>query len=184
MKKILQRESPVLREIAKEVDKYEITSPKIQKVLKEMKIALDSQDDGVAIAAPQIGYSLRIFLVSGKVEGIIKKQKGLEEEVETKKYKDLVFINPVIKKISKEKKYVEEGCLSVRYLYGQVLRSKKVTVEAFDENGNKFVKPGTDLVAQIFQHEIDHLDGTLFIDKAKNLEDLPPEKNENKNDKQ
>lgn len=176
MKKILQRESPVLREIAKEVDKKEITSTKIQKILNEMKVALDSQDDGVAIAAPQIGYSLRIFVVSGKVEGIVKKQKGIEEDAELKTYKDIVFINPVIKKISKEKRYVEEGCLSVRYLYGQVLRSKKVTVEAYDEKGNKFVRPGVDLVAQIFQHEIDHLDGTLFIDKAKNLEDIPPEK--------
>lgn len=179
MKKILQRNSAVLREIAKEVPLGDILGPKIQKTLSEMKEALDSQDDGVAIAAPQIGYGLRIFVVSGKVEAIMKKAEDAEavasEETKPKRGKDLVFINPVIKKISKEKKYVEEGCLSVRYLYGQVLRSKKATVEAYDENGKKFMRPGIGLLAQIYQHEIDHLNGTLFIDKAKNIEDLPPE---------
>lgn len=176
MKKILQRDSAVLREIAKEVDLNEIHSLKFKKILQEMKEALDSQDDGVAIAAPQIGYSLRIFMISGRVEGIIKKKS--DEEIENDRklgiYKDLVFINPVIKKISKERHFVEEGCLSVRYLYGQVERSKKATIEAYDEEGKKFVKPGVGLVAQIFQHETDHLNGTLFIDKAINLEDIPP----------
>lgn len=184
MKRILQRESPVLREMAKEVDIKDINSPKFKKILQEMKEALDSQDDGVAIAAPQIGYSLRIFMVSGRVDGIIKKKT--DEEIENDKitgaYKDLVFINPVIKKISKEKKFVEEGCLSVRYLYGQVERSKKATVEAYDENGKKFTRPGVGLMAQIFQHETDHLNGVLFIDKARNLEDIPPTSKKEKKD--
>lgn len=174
MKEILQKNSKVLREIAKEVPKESITSAKIQKIIKEMKEALHSQSDGVAIAAPQIGYSLRIFVVIGKVEELAKKDtdEGVKEDEEKN---DLVFINPVIKKISKEKKDVEEGCLSVRYLYGKVKRSKKATVEAYDENGNKFERGGSGLLAQIFQHEIDHLDGVLFIDKAKQLEEIPPE---------
>lgn len=184
MKKILQRESPILREVSKNVPVEEITSPKILKILKEMKEALDSQDDGVAIAAPQIGYNLRIFLVSRKVIGLTRKKK-IEGEVEveenTENYKDLVFINPILKKISKEKKSVEEGCLSVRYLYGKVMRSSKATIEAYDENGKKFTRPGTGLWAQIFQHETDHLDGILFTDKAKDLEEIPPE-NLKKND--
>lgn len=184
MKKILQKESPVLRQISEEVDIKTITTPKIQKILLEMKEALDSQDDGVAIAAPQIGYNMRIFIVSRKVEEIMRRGKDDDDTNENfDNYKDIVFINPVIKKISKEKKSVEEGCLSVRYLYGEVLRSKKATVEAYDENGKKFVRPGTGLLAQIFQHEIDHLDGVLFIDKAKNIEDLPPETLKSKNEK-
>ncbi len=183
MKKILQRDAMVLREIAKEVPLDKIRSAEIQKVLSEMKEALDSQDDGVAIAAPQIGYSLRIFVVSKKVGDIIKDSKkqrtSLVEPTESKAQKllgtkDLVFINPVVKKLSKEKSSMEEGCLSVRYLYGNVSRSKKVTLEAFDENGKKFSYGGSGLLAQIFQHETDHLNGILFIDKAKNLEDLPP----------
>lgn len=184
MKKILQRESPVLRQVAEKVDLNEIHTAKFKKILTEMKSALDSQDDGVAIAAPQIGHSLRIFMISGKVDGIIKKKSDeqIQNDIKLGVYKDLVFINPIIKKISKEKKYVEEGCLSVRYLYGQVERSTKATVEAYDENGKKFTKPGTGLMAQIFQHETDHLDGTLFIDKAINLEEIPPI--DKKNDKQ
>lgn len=181
-KKILQRESPVLRKIADNVPVEDIKSTKIQNIIREMTEALESQDDGVAIAAPQIGYSLRIFVVSRRVENIVKKSKtkksdDLSEENDDsiKSKNDLIFINPVIKKLSKEKKTLEEGCLSVRYLYGEVKRSKQATVQAFDENGNKFVRGGTGLLAQIFQHEIDHLNGILFIDKAKNLEEMPPE---------
>lgn len=175
-KKILQKEATVLREIAKEVALSDISLPKIKKVLEEMKEALASQDDGVAIAAPQIGYSLRIFVISRKVNGIIKKQSALEEAEKSKEVaKDAVFINPIIKKISKEKKVLEEGCLSVRYLYGKVSRGNKATVEAFDENGKKFIRGGTGLLAQIFQHEIDHLNGILFIDKAKYVEEMIPE---------
>lgn len=175
MKDILQQESLVLREISKDVPLEKITSPEIQKIIKEMKSALLSQDDGVAIAAPQIGYSLRIFVVSGKVKNITKKNKGDDEENDKSKYPDIVFINPTIKKISKERVVLEEGCLSVRYLYGQVSRGVKATVEAYDENGKKFTQGGTGLLAQIFQHEVDHLNGILFIDKAKNIEEITPE---------
>lgn len=186
MKKILQKEAAVLREISQEVSLETIKTPKFKTILKEMKEALDSQDDGVAIAAPQIGYPLRIFIVSRKVKEIIEKSKDYdsvsrpEQSEGNKSYKamaltDLVFINPVIKKISKERKVVEEGCLSVRYLYGQVSRSKKATVEAYNENGEKFSRGGSGLMAQIFQHEIDHLDGILFIDKAKHIEEILPE---------
>src|SRR3989344_4355321 len=67
MKKILQQKEKVLRQIAHEVHIREIKTTKIKKVLKEMSVALKSQSDGVAIAAPQIGYSLRIFVFSGKI---------------------------------------------------------------------------------------------------------------------
>ncbi|MFZ2523044.1 MAG: peptide deformylase [Minisyncoccia bacterium] len=183
MKRIVQKDTPVLRELAKEVPVTDIGTPRIQRVLQEMKDSLDSQEDGVAIAAPQIGYGLRIFIVSGRVAALIKRKDKIDgAETEEKNipeviYNDQVYINPVIKKISKEKRWVEEGCLSVRYLYGQVQRSKKATVEAYDESGKKFIKPGSGLLAQIFQHETDHLNGILFIDKARNIEDLPPEKN-------
>ena len=180
MKKILQKEAPNLREISKAIPVDKIASAKIQSIIRDMKSALASQDDGVAIAAPQIGQSLRIFVISGKVESILKGSDLAPEQSENSKNKekfvaDLVFINPVIKKISKEKIIIEEGCLSVRYLYGKVSRSSKATVEAYDENGKKFTRGGSGLIAQIFQHEIDHLDGVLFIDKAKYIEEILPE---------
>ncbi len=177
MKKILQKDVKILREIAKEVSLNEIGTPKIKKMLSEMKEALMSQDDGVAIAAPQIGYSLRMFIISERIFEIDKKVKEGTDILIDSKIKNsqkLIFINPVIKKLSKEKKSVEEGCLSVRYLYGKVNRSNKATIEAYDENGKKFERGGVGLLAQIFQHEVDHLNGILFIDKAKDIEDMPP----------
>ena len=164
--KIVQKEDPVLRQIAEEVPVKSIISPKIQKIISEMKNALASQDDGVAIAAPQIAVPLRIFVIAGKANDIVKKTEGHPDEV---------YINPVITKISKDRKLVDEGCLSVRYLYGKTKRATKATVEAYNEKGEKFSRGASGLIAQIFQHEIDHLDGILFIDHAKQIKDLPPE---------
>ena len=68
-----------------------------------------------------------------------------------------------------------EGCLSVRWLYGEVKRSTNATIRAYDEDGKVFTRGGGGLLSQIFQHEIDHLDGIIFTDKAKNLVELKPE---------
>ena len=71
---------------------------------------------------------------------------------------------------------MEEGCLSVRWLYGKVRRSQKTLIKAYDENGKLFTMGGSGLLSQAFQHETDHLNGILFIDKAKDLKDVPPVK--------
>ncbi|HEV7424115.1 MAG TPA: peptide deformylase, partial [Candidatus Paceibacterota bacterium] len=169
-KKILQKNEKILRHIAKEVPVAEIKKPKIKKILQEMQEALKSQNDGVAIAAPQIGYSLRIFIVSGKVFGEEFSARGVSQADEPRgsalralrdsdpakrdsSPKDIVFINPKISKLSREKMWMPEGCLSVRPLYGKTFRSKKATVEAHDENGKKFKRGASELLAQIFQHE-------------------------------
>lgn len=183
MVKIVQKEDPVLRGKAQNVPAKDIGSPAINKIISEMKAALESQDDGVAIAAPQIGVPMRIFVVSKKVFDFLKDESGEEAPAEKTPNEDLVFINPSITKTSKTKQLMEEGCLSVRWLYGKVERSTKATVEAYDEKGKKFSRGGSGLLAQIFQHEMDHLDGVLFIDKAKEIEDLPPEKQDKKSAK-
>jgi peptide deformylase len=178
MIEIVQTGDPVLRDIAKEVPIDEITSPKIQKVISDMITALNSQNDGVAIAAPQIGVSLRIFVISGKIfdEDFIRGQGNIDGNLYKKaRHKELVFINPVIKKMSKDKKLMSEGCLSVRPVYGKVRRATRATVEAYNEKGKKFTKDGTGLLAHAFQHEYDHLDGILFIDKAKDMHESSPE---------
>lgn len=172
--KILQKDAPVLRETAEPVAIKSIGSKKIQGILQKMKEALHAEEDGVAIAAPQIGESLRIFVTSGKAVAWSNKTKKIDRR---KELKDLVFINPEIIKISKKKKRVEEGCLSIRWLYGQVKRSEKVTIRAYDETGKQFERGASGLLAQIFQHETDHLNGTLFTDKAENIQDIPPTKN-------
>jgi peptide deformylase len=167
-KDILQRENPVLREVAKSVPVDEITGTKITEIIQNMSTAMALQKDGVAIAAPQIGVNLRIFVVSGKL---------LREADKTFKGdgSDLVFINPVILKLSKEKKDVEEGCLSVRWLYGKVRRSVRATISAYNEKGQKIERGASGILAQAFQHEVDHLNGILFIDKAKEVWEMSPE---------
>lgn len=165
MVKIVQKDNEILREKAKEVPFADIGGKKITKILKNMSEALAKEDDGVAIAAPQIAVPLRMFVITGRI---------FSKEGEAPK-PDLVFINPKITALSKTKIGLEEGCLSVRWFYGVVKRSDKATVEAYDENGKKFTRSGSGLIAQIFQHEMDHLDGVLFIDKTKKLQEIKPE---------
>ena len=194
MVEILQKEEPVLRKFAKEVTVLKIKTSRIKKILSEMRSALRSQSDGVAIAAPQIGYSLRIFVVAGKIfrkefMGDTPPRSDLDQSTPPhpnaeggqasqgeKKIKDLVFINPKISKLSRDKEWMPEGCLSVRPLYGKTNRSKKATVTAYDENGKKFERGASGLLAQIFQHETDHLNGVLFIDHAKDVKAEEPAK--------
>ncbi len=158
-----------MRKNALEVPIKEIRTPKIKKIIADMKVALAREEDGVAIAAPQIGYLLRIFVVSGRVAHLTGKAGKDEFRVD-----DSIFINPAIKKLSRKKEMDEEGCLSVRYLYGKVKRSSKVTIEAYDENGKKRLTGASGLLAQIFQHEVDHLNGVLFTDKASDVEEIIP----------
>ena len=167
MRVIVQKENGILRKIAKDVPIADITKAKIQNELADMREALNSQHDGVALAAPQIAISRRMFVVNPHVFTLVK----VEGPQET------TFINPKIVFMSKDRKGMEEGCLSVRPLYGKVKRASRVTVEAYNDRGEKFTMEGTGLLAQIFQHEIDHLDGILFIDKAKNVRELNSETN-------
>ncbi len=161
MSGIIQSPHETLRSPAQEVSHKDIPTEKIQNIITAMKVALHGEEDGVAIAAPQINVPLRIFVVSKKVL--------------PKAHDDLVFINPTITRLGKKKEAVSEGCLSVRWKYGIVKRATTATVRALNEQGNEFVLSGKGLLAQIFQHETDHLNGVLFIDKATDIEDLPPE---------
>ncbi len=190
MIKIYQKGEAVLETVAKKVPLKDISSKKIKKVVADMKQALSEHEDGIAISAPQIGVSLRIFVVSEKAFIFTGQLKGEVKEVPigntkktTKKSKkketnDLIFINPKIIKLSKEKEWLEEGCLSVRWVYGKVLRSKKTKIRAYDEKGKRFERGGSGVMAQIFQHEVDHLNGILFTEKAKDLYVSKPSKNE------
>ncbi len=172
--KIIQNGNDILRKISKEVPVLDIKKPKIQKILKDMSTALDNEYDGVAIAAPQIAVSLRIFVVSSKIfeEEFMYDGKTNIKNTRKKYPPNLVFINPKIIKISNDKKLMDEGCLSVRPTYGRVRRATRATIEYYNEEGEKLTKSATGLLAHIFQHETDHLDGILFIDKAKDIHDV------------
>jgi len=152
--KILTTPNPVLRKKAKKIKKID---QKIKKLIKEMIDVLQTHDDpkGVGLAAPQVGKSWRIFVLL------------LDS-------KPTVFINPVIVKQSsktlsevlpKEKLFLE-GCLSIPNHYGFVDRSYKITVSYLDETGKKQTKTFQNLNASYIQHEYDHLEGVLFVDKV------------------
>ena len=152
-----------LRVTSREIIKKEFGTKELKEIISAMTKALSREDDGVALAAPQIGLPLQIFVVSPKSYDV------------NAKWKPLVFINPKITKASKKMIDVQEGCLSVRWIYGTTTRHASVTVEAHDENGTKFSFGASGLIAHIFQHEIDHLDGILFIDHGFDLEEYSEE---------
>lgn len=165
---ILQREHPTLRITAKDVPIAEIGSKKVNDIIADMVATMAEQKDGVAIAAPQIDVPLRIFVVSGDL------LKQADKDY-TGPGGSLVYINPTLSRLSREKKEMEEGCLSVRWLYGKVKRSAKATIRAYNEKGEKVERGASGLLAQIFQHECDHLNGVLFIDKAEQIWEMSEE---------
>ena len=148
----LEKANKILRARSKEVAVKDITSAEIKKLIADMKAALARAPNGIGLAAPQIGKNLRMFVAL----------PGLE-------LNQTVFINPIITKISAETKPMEEGCLSVPEKYGRVGRAISLKVEAYNERGRRFKMKAEGLIAQLVQHEIDHLDGKLFIDKATNI---------------
>jgi peptide deformylase len=153
MIKILTNPNPILRKKAEKIK--DITTKEMQKLIPEM-IETMLTKDGVGLAAPQIGQSVRLITV---------------------RYKDgtLVMGNPKIIKKSLVKEWDEEGCLSVPNVYGEVKRCKKITVKYLDDQGKEKQLSGEGLLARVIQHETDHLDGILFIDKARNLRKIENE---------
>ncbi|MBA7498389.1 Peptide deformylase 1 [subsurface metagenome] len=138
---------PVLREKALPVK--EIT-PEILNLIKDLAETMYTAS-GVGLAALQVGIPKRIILVDGEEDGLI------------------VLINPMIIK-SEGEVVAEEGCLSVPDIYSQVKRSSKVTIKALNENGDPIEITKEGLTARALQHEIDHLDGILFIDRIGRME--------------
>ncbi len=173
MKEIVQDGAEVLRGVAKPVPEELFGTPELARIVIDMKESLDPELEGVAIAAPQIGIPYRIFVVrkdralppasSEATQGTvppISQERPAEYEV---------YINPEIMKTSRKRTKVDEGCLSVRGIYGTTSRHERATVRARDEDGRRFERGGGGIMAQIFEHEIDHLNGILFIDHAEHL---------------
>jgi len=121
----------------------------LRTIIKNMYETLYSSGNGIGLAAPQVGIRKRIVVIDLKVNG---------------ESSPVTFINPKIKKFSEEKFINEEGCLSVPEYYADVERSKEVEVEWFNELGEKKKEIMTGLMSICIKHEIDHLDGILFID--------------------
>lgn len=163
-----QKAGAVLTHVSDPVPLKDISTNKIKNILKEMSRVLALEEDGVALAAPQIGAPIRIFIVKGSVLA-----KPHEDPLTIP---DAIFINPVITKRSRETEWMDEGCLSVKNYYGKTRRSLKATVRAYNEHGKLVVRGAAGLLAQIFQHETDHLNGILFIDHATDVVEVKPKK--------
>lgn len=165
---VVQVGDEILRGKAKAVPRRDIGAPKLKAILKKMSAALKPEAHGVALAAPQVGEPLRVFIVAGR---IFQEEDAPQEKDEKKMPPDKVFINPEFLRVSRKKSPMSEGCLSVRGVYGMVKRAEKASIKAHNEKGEPFTYHASGLLAQIFQHEMDHLDGILFIDKAEKLDE-------------
>lgn len=172
MDPIVQDGDPVLRKIATAVASEEFGTPDLTTLIERMGNILNGEvgtySVGVALAAPQIGVSRRIFVVRYDRTGKTARDEQTTPELG-------VFINPRIVKSSRRRVTMDEGCLSVRGMYGFVERHDRITVEAYAVDGKKFTRGGGGLLAQIFQHEIGHLDGELFTDHAVEVWKQPDE---------
>ncbi len=156
IRKILSVKEKSLRERSREVTKID---KKILELIEDMQDTLAAQQDpeGVGLAAPQIGKNLRIFLM---------KYDGKEKIVINPKISDMDETKEVAKKgKGKKREKLLEGCLSLPHYYGPLKRSRKLTLTYQDETGKKVTESFTGFLAQIVQHEVDHLDGILFIDR-------------------
>ncbi|MFA5128631.1 MAG: peptide deformylase [Patescibacteria group bacterium] len=151
---IITTPNPILRQHAKEINPEEIKSEAIQKLISDMKETVRPAG-GIGLAAPQVGISMRLIVVV------------TQEKV-------MALINPEIINFSWRKEAAEEGCLSVPGKWGPVKRSKIIKVKAFDENGKSIKFKAKDLFARVIQHEVDHLNGVLFIDRAKKVIEEAP----------
>jgi len=147
---IVKDPDPVLREVAKEVTKF---NANLQKLLKDMAETMYDAD-GVGLAAPQIGISKRVIVVDvGDDNGLIE------------------MVNPVIVEEDGEQ-FGPEGCLSIPNLNGEVRRADRIVVTGQDAAGQSFTMEATGFLARAFQHEIDHLNGILFTDIAESVYDI------------
>ena len=173
-----QEKNPALRSISKEIPRADIKRAQIQKLIADMKALLSKEEFGVALAAAQVGESVRLFIVSGRAlaRGARSAKDEPESSLKTKNEElktipDQAYINPILLKKSRDKINKHEGCLSIRGKWGIVPRAEKATIRALDEHGKECTRGAAGFLAHIFQHEMDHLEGILYTDKAVELFD-------------
>ena len=153
--------NPILHKRSADVDPVEIPTRAMQKFIKDM-IETMYIKDGVGLAAVQVGRPIQLCVIAKSYNALNQRE-------------DLCLINPAWKKLSLFQDWDEEGCLSVPGVYGRVKRYKKINVSALDKNGQSLEFVAENFFARIVQHEVDHLNGHLFIEKAKDLRQVDKE---------
>ncbi len=158
--KLTQFGNPILRKKAKSIPLRKIATAQFKKLIKQMFDTI--RDVGVGLAAPQIGKSIRLAVID------IHPLPHRPHVIPTKR----VLINPEILSYSTTTESDYEGCLSFEGVRGSVPRAKRVTVCYYNEKGEKCTETATGFFAKVLQHEIDHLNGVLYIDRMKNTRSL------------
>jgi peptide deformylase len=158
---IIQPDNPILRKKAHKVTTF--NDRKFQNLIDDMIETLKNAP-GVGLAAPQVAKSVRLIIVRLPDETEEDREEYGEEAGET-----YVVVNPKIIKESRETELGVEGCLSMPGLYGEVERHETVVVTGQDRESKKFRLKAKGFLARVFQHEIDHLDGVLFVDRTDNV---------------
>jgi peptide deformylase len=153
---------PILRKKARALSKEELGSDAISSLISDMRDTME-KEEGVGIAAPQVGESIQLALV--ELIDMHPRDSGDEPEL-------LVLINPVITESSAETEDDWEGCLSLPEVRGVVPRPQKITVSYLDQDGGERKKTLTGLSARVVQHEVDHLNGILFVDRMRDMSTL------------
>src|SRR5688572_152930 len=163
LREIVYLPNPILRKKSKPVTKFD---KDLQTLIDDM-IETMREAPGVGLAAPQINLPMQLAVIE-YAEGEDDEEERPEDAPPPEK-KLFVIINPEITKVSEEKILGVEGCLSIPGLIGEVERHESVQVKALNRHGNPFKIKAEGWLARIFQHEIDHLNGVLFTDKATQL---------------
>jgi peptide deformylase len=159
-------EEKFLREKTADFDFVKFTKKEINDLIKKMKETM-FKANGIGLSANQIGLNLKMFVALISEKPLKRDEKNkiiMPSPNETKFY---AIFNPEIIKFSNKKSTMEEGCLSVPGIYGSVERPEKITLAGYDKNAKKIKIKAFGLLARVFQHETDHLNGILFIDKCK-----------------
>ena len=146
-------QAEVLRAVAQPVSLDIVSHQDFQQLIDDMERSMYAAD-GIGLAAPQIGKSIRLAIVA-------------KEAFEGREC--LVMINPTVSKISSQQVAMEEGCLSLPKVYGPVARARSLTLTAFNRQGQPYTLQAEDLFARVIQHEVDHLNGRIFIDRASEI---------------
>ncbi len=164
--KLYQSGQPVLRKKSKIVKKKELASKKTQEIIDFM-IGTLRDAPGVGLAAPQVGENLQIIIIEDRKKYHDQVPKEVLKAEGRKPISLKVLINPVLEIIDENIELFFEGCLSIDGYMAAVNRAKKVRVTALDRNGKKINYIAENWHARILQHEIEHLNGVLYIDSMK-----------------
>lgn len=164
--KIVQAGDPVLRKQSRELTRAEIISPSIQQLIASMREAM-YEAHGVGLAAPQIGVSIQLAVIEDRAEYLADAPAEQLANLQRSAVPFHAIINPKLSFVDNSSAQFFEGCLSVEGYQAVVDRALKVRVECLNERGEEVTINAKGWYARILQHEIDHLNGTLYIDRMK-----------------